>query len=249
VAQRATLEAIISHKWLFLKESSDTPYFQSINHPSIIKLLKQKNLDPTEISDYEKFQTPGSVKTAYFLFQKQFQPRTAHKVPKISKPSIFNTNSPTKYKYKFIKSKKSKTLLNNLRNKVLDRKQSHDESNTPVWTTFTHQDDPKSLQMRLLRNILYLKGKITHFDDDEPLVLYGMIPVYSEQLLDLDGLDEEMKMLMQDKIGVEMLFKAETEYLGEEDVYQTKFLLLNGYDKDWVVDEFDLYIMKLLQIE
>lgn len=250
IKQRATLNTIAASDWV---KKGDYPLCWNLNpeleklNANVVTLMEQNGIDARNIADFEKKHHPGPIKAAYHLFKLRFEPRTLHTNTNFQMP-LLQVDQTRKYGV-FKKDMAKRNLLSVIRQGLAATAVTdgplQPQGVPPVCIVIEHKESSKDLQLTLLRNLLAIKGKIAYFDEDDPQSFFGMLPVRKRPLLNSDGLDPELKAVVDEAERYELLFKAETREIGP--VFQTRFLLLNGYETPWIIEDFDEIIADLIK--
>jgi hypothetical protein len=248
-AQRATLESIRLHEWT--NQQGQVPLeFVNENLQNVKETIKKDMKDQlkklgfteSEIFEYAMKESPGPVKAAVYLLREASIPR---KIPKLKLSADIVAISASSV----TKQSAAENLLSRIRAErtSIPKVPPYISENRPaILSTFQHCSKLQPTQLHILKNLKHLNGHISEFDDDDPSTLYGSLKITEPSFEITDHSDPEIVACLQNGQKFEMLFKATTEQI-DNNQFQTKFELLNGYDKDWVLEEFDKAVNLLLR--
>jgi hypothetical protein len=247
-SQRATIEAIRLHSWTnqnglsplqFVDETYRNPAesVSKVEYDFLIKL----GFQAVEIEEYLQKESPCPIKAALYLVRELYRPRN---IPTVEVKEIGPKTAIPITTYP-----ETQNLFSRIRNdrQEPNRTQPYLIDDRPcVVSAFEHTYPRSKTHLLILRNLQQVKGKLTDFDDEDPNTLYASMIIREPTLQVTDFSDPEITECLSHADTFEMVFKATTEQLSSGK-FQTKFELLNGYDKEWVFEEFDNSVQQLVR--
>jgi uncharacterized protein (DUF2249 family) len=247
-SQRATIETIKIHSWInqnglpplqFVDASfrNPTETITQMEHDNLIKL----GFQDVEVEEFLRKESPCSIKAALYLVRELLRPR--------SMPTVEWKEVGPKSAIPVTVYPDTQNLFSRIRKDRLEAKrpQAYSIDDRPsVVSTFEHTYPRQKTHLLILRNLQQLGGKLTDFDDEDPSTLYASLSIREPtfQLTDLS--DPDIAACLSHADAFEMLFKASTDQTSVGK-FQTTFELLNGYDKEWVFEQFDNSVQLLVR--
>ncbi|KAJ3319300.1 Protein kinase [Boothiomyces sp. JEL0866] len=232
-AKRLSLQDIKSDKWLN-PEGLDPFEFQLADAfylpPQIKDKLREIGFSEQEIIDYQNEKALSPIKTAHYLLQEAFTPRTTPKFNSHVEPKRYSFTRPVKIE------QQKQTLLNRIKQEIVEKIEPYNPiGRPPVCVTVEHESLLKNTHSRILGNIIRLGGKITNFDENVVNEMWAAIPF---KTADPNLEDDELPV---DYFDLHIVTKRNGLH------WQTTFYLLNKYDNDSIFEELDDFVMALLQ--
>lgn len=227
------MEDIKSDKWV--NPQSLAPFeFQLADSFSLQPRIRAKLLEfgytEQEINEYENEKSLSPIKTAHYLLQEAFTPRTLPKYNLNVQPSRYSFTRPLK------PPKQKQTLLNRIKQEIVEKIEPYSPAGRPpVCVTVEHESSLKNTHSRILKNVIQQGGKIINFNEDVVNEMSASIPF---KTADPFVKDEELPI---DYIDIRIV----TRRCGLH--WQSTFYLLNKYDSQAIFEEFDDIVMTLLQ--
>ncbi|KAJ3270839.1 hypothetical protein HDV01_007388 [Terramyces sp. JEL0728] len=231
--KRFSLQDIKKDKWVN-PENLEPFEFQSTDTfslpPQIREMLGQYGYTDQEIKEYQDEKSPSPIKTAHYLLQEAFTPRTIPSFNVNVQPKKYNLTRPLKME------KEKHSLLNRIKQAVAEKIEPYNPvGRPPVCVTVEHQASLKNTHARILGNIIRQGGKIIDFDETKTNEMCASIPFkIANPALD----DNEIPVDYFD-------LRIATARNGLD--WQTTFYLLNKYDNEYIFEELDDIAMTLLQ--
>jgi hypothetical protein len=122
----------------------------------------------------------------------------------------------------------------------------YDPTNAPpICTVFQHQATRQETHLMILKNLKLHKGIILNVDEQDMDLLFGSMRVKEPSLMqEVEEEDAELKACLESSEECIISFKIQTK---KTDIgYQTTFELLDNFDKEWVIQEFDTNMERLI---